>query len=140
MIVVTRRMRKRLQRRLMSAAISGDAARVAGALRSRADPNLADRDLGTPLYQAGVHGHTGVVRLLLQAGADANVESVGDGSTGLPLCAAASWGHTETVRELLAGGADPAAREDHGEGYTAAEWAARGGWTATLAVLQAADS
>ncbi len=122
----------------MSAIIDGDARRVANALRSRADPNLADRDLGTPLYLASVNGHTSVVRLLLHAGAGANVESTVDGSAGLPLCAAACWGHTETVRELLAGGADPAAREDHGEGYTAAEWAERGGWTATLAVLHAA--
>lgn len=131
-------MRKKLQQRLLSAVMFGDARQVANTLRSGADPTLADRHHGTPLYQAGVRGRPDAVRLLVRAGADPNVESSGVGSTGLPLCAAACWGHTETVRELLAAGADPDAREDHGEGFTASEWAAQGGWAATLAVLQAA--
>jgi len=139
-VVVTRRMRKKLQQRLLSAVLSGDQRQVANALRSRADPNLADRNHGTPLYQASVHGRTEIVRLLVRAGAEPNMESIGVGSDGLPLCAAACWGHTATVRELLAAGADPNAREDHGEGYTPSEWAARGGWTQTLAVLQAAGA
>jgi ankyrin repeat protein len=124
----------------MSAVISGTSKDVTSALRSGADPNIADRDIGTPLYRASVSGHTLVVRLLVRAGADPNVESIGPGSDGIPLCAAACWGHAETVRELLAAGANPLAREDHGEGLTASEWAARGGWTATLAVLQSAGA
>lgn len=117
----------------------GDARDVELALRLGADPNLADRDGSTPLYRASVSGRTDVVRMLLRAGANANVES-GAGDEGLPLCAAACWGHTDTVRELLAAGADPDAREDHGEGYTASMWAVQGGWDATLAVLQAAGA
>jgi ankyrin repeat protein len=131
-------MRKKLQQRLLSAVMFGDPRQVANALRSGADPNLADRDHGTPLYQASVYGRADVVRLLVRAGAEPNRESVGLGSDGLPLCAAACWGHTAAVRELLAAGADPFAREDHGEGYTAAEWADQGGWAETLLVLQAA--
>lgn len=133
-------MRKKLQQRLLSAVMFGDTRQVASALRARADPNISDRDHGTALYQASVLGRADVVRLLVRAGADPNLESAGVGSDGLPLCAAACWGHTETVRELLAAGADPDAREDQGEGYTAAEWATRGGWTETLAVLQGAGT
>lgn len=133
-------MRKKLQQRLLSAVMFGDPKQVATALRSHADPNLADRNHGTALYQASVYGRTDVVRLLVRAGADPNVESSGVGSDGLPLCAAACWGHTETVRELLAAGADPNAREDHGNGLTASEWATQGGWSATLAVLQTAGA
>ena len=103
-VAMTRRMRKKLQQRLSSAALCGDARQVARALRSGADPNLADRDHGTPLYLASVHGSADAVRVLVRAGADPNQESAGLGSDGLPLCAAACWGHTETVRELLAAG------------------------------------
>jgi ankyrin repeat protein len=131
-------MRKKVQRRLIAAVMFGDASQVTDALRSQADPNLADRDHGTPLYEASVAGRTDIVRVLLRAGANPNAESTGVGSDGLPLCAAACWGHTETVQELIAGGASPSRREDHGEGRTASEWAARGGWAATRTVLQAA--
>jgi ankyrin repeat protein len=84
-------MRKKVQRRLMSAVMFGEPRLVARVLRSGADPNLADREDGTPLYQASVCGRGDVVRMLVRAGADPN------------------------------------AREDQGEGFTAAEWAARGG-------------
>jgi uncharacterized protein len=139
-VLVTRRMRKKIQRRLMSAVMFGETRHVTKVLRSGADPSLADRDHGTPLYQASVCGRGDVVRTLVRAGADPNAESAGLFGDGLPLCAAACWGHTDAVRELLAAGADPNLREDRGEGSTAAEWATRGGWTATLAVLQAAGS
>jgi ankyrin repeat protein len=138
MVDVTRRMRKKIQRRLISAVMFGEARHVARWLRSGADPNFRDRDHGTPLYQAGIYGRADVVRMLVRAGADPNTESAGLGSDGLPLCAAACWGHIDAVRELLAAGADPTAREDHGEGLTAAEWAVRGGWTAVVTILHTA--
>jgi len=137
---VTRRMRKKLQQRLMHAVMFGETRQVGQALRSGADPTFLDPDHGLPLYQAGVKGRGDVVRLLVRAGANPNVESSGLGSDGLPLCAAACWGQTAAVSELLAAGADPNAREDFGEGYTASQWAAQGGWTETLAVLQAAGA
>lgn len=133
-------MRKKLQRRLMHSVMFGELGQVARALRSGADPTLADPDHGLPLYQASLYGRADVVRLLVRAGADPNAPSTGLGSDGLPLCAAACWGRTEAVVALLAAGADPDAREDDGEGYTAAQWAAQGGWTETLAVLQAAST
>jgi ankyrin repeat protein len=124
----------------MHSVMFGDPGQVARALRSGADPNFVDRDHGTPIYQASVRGRSDAVRLLVRAGADPNAESTGLGSDGLPLCAAACWGHTEAVRELLAAGADPDAREDGGEGFTASQWAAQGGWSQTLAVLEAASA
>jgi ankyrin repeat protein len=139
-VLVTRRMRKKLQQRLMHAVMFGDDRQVAKALRSGADPSLIDRDHGAPLYQAGIYGRSDAVRLLVRAGADPNAQSVGLGSDGLPLCAAAFWGHTDTVAALLAAGADPNAREADGPGYTASQWAAQGGWVQTLAVLQAAGA
>ncbi len=132
---MTRRMRKKIQQRLMCAVMFGDARQVAQALRSGADPSFVDRDHGTPLYQASLCGRSDVVRMLVGAGADPNEESVGIGSDGLPLCAAACWGHTDTVRELVAAGADPNAREDHGQGLNASEWAARGDWPTIVALL-----
>ena len=92
------------------------------------------------LMHAVMFGDLRHVSNALRAGADANQPSAGLGSDGLPLCAAACWGQTDTVRELLAAGADPDAREDDGAGSTASEWAARGGWSATLAVLRAAGA
>ncbi|KAF8517230.1 hypothetical protein JB92DRAFT_2549927, partial [Gautieria morchelliformis] len=55
------------------------------------------------LQAASYSGHTVIVRLLLQHGADAAVQ---DGLFGGPLQAAASEGHFEVVRVLLENGVD----------------------------------
>ncbi|MEU2614917.1 ankyrin repeat domain-containing protein [Micromonospora sp. NPDC007271] len=109
------------------------------ALRRGADPNAADRDGTTPLYRASVQNRPVAVRLLLQAGADPNVES-GHGEEGTPLTGAAAWGHLDVVRELLAYGADPSRREDHGSGRSPLDWAVRGGHPETAALLVAAGA
>jgi ankyrin repeat protein len=123
MDAVRKRRRKKLQRRLVEAAGWSDVRHVIGLLRAGADPNRPDRDGTTPLYRASVQGRADVVRVLVAAGADPNLES-GTGGEGLPLCAAACWDHVEVSRALLAAGADPGLREDGGRGRTAAEWAA----------------
>src|SRR4051794_741513 len=74
---VTRRMRKKVQRRLMHSVMFGDTRQVARALRCGADPNLIDRFHGTPIYQASVGGRSDVVRMLARAGADPNAETSG---------------------------------------------------------------
>jgi ankyrin repeat protein len=134
---VNLRRRKKLQRRLLSAATWSGPADVARVLRAGADPDRAAPGGTTPLYRASVHGRADNVRVLLAAGADPNRES-GTGEEGLPLCAAACWGHEAAVRELLAAGADPHRREDGGLGATAAEWATTGDHAATLALLAGA--
>jgi ankyrin repeat protein len=133
---MNKRQRKKLTKRLLEAVLRGDAAAASAFLRGGADPNAADREGTTPLYQASVHGAVDLVRLLLAAGAAPDVES-GRGQEGTPLCAAAAWGHTDVVRELLAYGADPNLREDRGTGYSPVDWALRGNHLATADLLVA---
>jgi len=58
----------------------------------------------TPLIQAADNGHTPIVTLLTQLGANVNHQN-DDGWTG--LCLASANGREETVRVLLSAGADP---------------------------------
>ncbi|MEU5211122.1 ankyrin repeat domain-containing protein [Streptomyces sp. NPDC020742] len=133
------RRRKKLSQHLSTAVLLGDTTRVTTLLRAGADPERADRDGTTPLYQASVNGAVGIARLFLAAGARPDTES-GDGSEGTPLCGAACWGHTATARELLAHGADPDLREEHGTGRSPMDWAIDGPHPETVAVLLAAGA
>ncbi|MFJ3670310.1 ankyrin repeat domain-containing protein [Streptomyces sp. NPDC090106] len=136
---MNRRRRKKLSRRLVEAAASGDVTRLDLLLRAGACPHTSDADGTTPLYAASVQGATDSVLRLLEAGASPDAES-GHGSEGTPLCAAACWGSTATVRALLAHGADPRLREDHGTGRSPLEWARTGPYPETIAVLLAAGA
>ncbi|MGC4808270.1 ankyrin repeat domain-containing protein [Micromonospora sp. DT233] len=136
---MTRRRRKKLTKRLMDAVRHGDSAAVGAILRAGADPNHADRDGTTPLYQASVGGTAEIVRQFLTAGAAPDAES-GHGDEGTPLCAAAAWGHGDVVRALLDHGADPSRREDHGTGCSPLDWAARGAHSQAVELLMAARS
>lgn len=69
-----------------------------------------DRDIA--LTVAVYKGHEGIVQLLLENGANANVKEI-DGEPVLII--AARKGHTEVVRLLLASGADIEAKDTHGE-------------------------
>lgn len=131
---MTRRRRKKLQRKLVQAAAWAGLADVRRLIRAGADPDLPDQAGTTPLYRASVQNRADVAAVLLAAGADPNRES-GAGEEGLPLCGAACWGHDATVRVLLAAGADPARREDGGHGHSALDWAAFGPHPATVAIL-----
>lgn len=78
-----------------------------------------------PINQAASGGHTGVIRLLLAAGAKVDAPE-DEGQTALMLAARA--GHTESVRLLLEAGADKSYRAGPGEfAGTAEEVAARAG-------------
>ncbi|MDG4816540.1 ankyrin repeat domain-containing protein [Micromonospora sp. WMMD956] len=133
------RQRKKLTARLMASLLRDDLPAMLALLRVGADPNAADRDGTTPLYLAALHNKPVAVRILLDAGADPDVEG-GRGDEGTPLTGAAAWGHADIVRELLTHGADPNLREDHGAGLSPLEWAARGGHTETEALLKAAGA
>jgi ankyrin repeat protein len=66
------------------------------------EPTHQNGHFGNPLQAAACRGHTGVLRLLLQNGADVN--KIG-GFFGTALQAAASQGHIEAVKLLLENGA-----------------------------------
>jgi uncharacterized protein len=85
----------------------------------------------TPLHSAAAGGHTAIVKLLLNAGADPNARQAGDFT---PLHAAAQNGDVESVRALLFNGADTNARTT--EGKTPIDYAAEAGKTAAVDVLK----
>jgi ankyrin repeat protein len=66
-----------------------------------------DVDNRTPLSWAAKRGHKGIVKLLLEKGADVNAATVSFGQT--PLYWASENGHVDVVKLLLEKGADPAA-------------------------------
>lgn len=93
--------------RMLIAATLGDESRVRELLRS--DPalaNAADPCWRRPLSAAASKGHTGIVRILLEHGADPNAkEAICQG--GLALHVAARRGFIEIVQLLLDKGAVP---------------------------------
>jgi ankyrin repeat protein len=82
------------------AAATCDERLVALLLERGADPARTNAHGWTPLHQAAYSGLPLLARLLLDAGAPADVSARGDGGT--PLIVALFWGHGE-VAELLAG-------------------------------------
>ena len=98
--------------RVSGAAFIGDFETMEQALIGGADPNMKDPQSGsTLLATAALMGHTKVVALLLEHGADVNVRSK-DGGTALH--AAAFLGRAETVKLLLDKGADTTLRNNMG--------------------------
>ncbi|KID85906.1 Ankyrin repeat-containing domain protein [Metarhizium guizhouense ARSEF 977] len=90
---------------LHSAAYFGIYSAVWGQLvKNNMDPNSRDADNQTPMSYAAENGHVAVVKLLLDHGADANLNfKFGSES---PLFNAASRGHLAIVKLLLDNGAD----------------------------------
>ncbi len=127
---------RKLHSQMIESIHHGNVTAVINLLNAGVPVDEATSDGTTPLYLASVQGQTEIVSVLLERGADPNVESRGE-SEGTPLCAAASWGHTDIVKELLDHGADPNQVESpdfHG-GMTALEWARHAGREETARVL-----
>lgn len=65
------------------------------------------------LGAAGMNGHVGIVKMLLEAGADPNGIIYDGGEDSTPLRAAVSRGNIDVSGKLLAAGADPSDRVTH---------------------------
>ena len=74
--------------------------------------DLRNKTGATPLHDAALGGDTGVVKILLDHGADVNARDTEADAT--PLYYAASWGRQAAVELLLSRGADPNARNRKG--------------------------
>lgn len=98
--------------RLSEAAFTGNIAAMKQMLADGADPNTKDPQSGsTLLATAALMGHTKIVALLLEHGANVNVRSR-DGGTALHT--AAFLGRAEVVKLLLEKGADTTLRNNMG--------------------------
>jgi ankyrin repeat protein len=114
-----------------TAARGGNLAEIKKQLAWGANPNSKTfwyKD--TPLIVAAAYGHTEVVKLLLEKGAQVNMGNEG-GETALHY--AARHGHTKVMRILLEHGADPKSK---GTGCgTPLQWAVRGGQRQSVKTL-----
>jgi hypothetical protein len=75
-------------------------------LAAGADPNKANDRGWTPLHQAGYRNDPGMAKLLLNAGASADLEAHGEGGT--PLAVALFWGNREAAEVVASAGIVPA--------------------------------
>jgi ankyrin repeat protein len=117
--------------KLLRAARYGVLQAAESALREGAEINVQDMEYGlTPLIWASLRGHSEVVALLLDRGADSGARSK-DGATA--LIAAAGGGHFRTVQQLLNRNAEIDARTDRG--VTALMAAAGAGYLAVVKQL-----
>jgi cytohesin len=116
------------------AAASGntDAVRFLLAPPVGADPRAARNNNFTPLHSAAMQGHAAVCLVLLDAGAQVNVQTEPQGYA--PLHSAAFAGHVEAIRVLLAHGADCGLLNYRGE--RPADTARRTGQAAAVRVLE----
>ena len=100
------------EKAVWDAASKGNLNIVKQALANGMDPNTKDpKSGGTLLTTAALMGHTEIVSVLLEHGADVNARS-NDGGTALH--AAAFLGRSETVKLLLEHGADTTIRHKMG--------------------------
>ncbi len=90
---------KMCRKALLKYAESGDADRVDILLKIKADPNTCDDSFRIPvLIEASIRGHVDVVRLLLNAQANPDIE---DHLGRLALVSASGCGHTDVVHLLI---------------------------------------
>jgi ankyrin repeat protein len=106
---------------LIQAARTGHVDRLK-ALLSSIQVNL-DLDRGDAIGSAAAAGHTEIVQILIQAGANVNLS---DRSGFTPLASAAYAGYSEIVKLLIDAGADIQAPASEPHGYSALKYAQMG--------------
>ena len=89
---------------LLAAVMAGDLTTTRSLLEGGADKNITTNWGRTAMWHAAKLGHLGIVRLLVEQGADK--EKVRHDGDGTPLCIASHMGHLGIVRYLLEQGAD----------------------------------
>lgn len=91
---------------LQRACKKGDVDEVVRYLNMGADANESDFGGFTCLHEAALAGHTDVVEVLIEHGADVNRQAKEAGDNETPLMDAAENNHVDTVKVLLEHGAD----------------------------------
>jgi len=86
-----------LEKQLFNAVQSNNVEAAKKAIEAGAEVNARDKDSWTPLHEACYDGHTGLVRLLIEAGADVNGDNWGE----TPLHIVCSSGDLNMLRLLL---------------------------------------
>ena len=117
--------------KLLNAANNNKLDKVKEALDKGANVNAKTFDDWTALQLVSWNGHAEIVAILLENGADVNMNDNEDGSTALQL--ASRYGHTEIVSMLLNYGA--IVNEVDNDGYTALQYASNEGHTNIVAML-----
>ncbi|KAF5539253.1 Pfs NACHT ankyrin domain-containing protein [Fusarium mexicanum] len=74
-------------------------------LEHSVNPDASHPSYGTAVNNASNLGLTELVRVLIEAGADVNIESTGKGCCNAALCSASEHGHLDIVEDLLEAGA-----------------------------------
>jgi ankyrin repeat protein len=115
---------------LVSAAMSGDVARINDLLAQGVDANSVNPSGRTPLHIAAFNGNLKSTKALLAAGADPNLA---DNRGITPIMEASAFGHLKIVRLLLQRGVDVNAADQAGN--TALGLSNRGKHEAVSAVL-----
>lgn len=88
------------------AAKSGDVAEIKRLLSAGGDAN-EEGTMASPLHWAAMNGHSDVVKVLAENGADLNAQS---SMLGSPLHAASRFNRVDAIKVLLDAGADPNTR------------------------------
>jgi ankyrin repeat protein len=126
------KVKERMDLDLSVAARDGSTARAQELLSAGADVEARDNANWTPILSAARGGHTEIVKMLLERGANPNVVEHGNGNM-TPLIWAAALDNLECVQMLLDHGADVNASTT--QGYTALMQAAQNGTPGTVKVL-----
>ncbi len=104
----------------IQAASEGNVDRLRSLLANKVNLDL---DRGAAIGKAAAAGHTQIVELLIQAGANVNLS---DRAGFTPIASAAYAGYGEIVSLLIAAGADIQAPANESHGYSALEYARMG--------------